>query len=137
MWVIESAELRLQLYRREREWDERQIAALERARERLKPEGLVRTMNALRRLALWARSRVLPKSALGQGLRLPSWGSRSYWSLTCITAKAASTNNLVENAIRSSCIGKKNWLFIGHPEAGQRRTHRIVPAPRQGSARLS
>jgi hypothetical protein len=29
-------------------------------------------------------------------------------------------NNLVENAIRPSAIGKKNWLFIGHPGAGQR-----------------
>jgi hypothetical protein len=29
-------------------------------------------------------------------------------------------NNLVENAIRPSCIGKKNWLFIGDPRAGQR-----------------
>jgi len=29
-------------------------------------------------------------------------------------------NNLIENAIRPSCIGKKNWLFIGHPDAGQR-----------------
>ena len=29
-------------------------------------------------------------------------------------------NNLVENAIRPSAIGKKNWLFIGHPAAGQR-----------------
>jgi hypothetical protein len=29
-------------------------------------------------------------------------------------------NNLVENAIRSSAIGKKNWLFIGHLAAGQR-----------------
>jgi len=29
-------------------------------------------------------------------------------------------NNLVENAIRPSAIGKKNWLFIGHPDAGQR-----------------
>ncbi len=29
-------------------------------------------------------------------------------------------NNLVENAIRPSAIGKKNWLFIGHPSAGQR-----------------
>ena len=28
-------------------------------------------------------------------------------------------NNLVENAIRPSAIGKKNWLFIGHPAAGQ------------------
>lgn len=26
----------------------------------------------------------------------------------------------IKNAIRPSCIGKKNWLFIGHPEAGQR-----------------
>jgi transposase len=29
-------------------------------------------------------------------------------------------NNLVENAIRPTAIGKKNWLFIGHPEAGDR-----------------
>jgi hypothetical protein len=28
--------------------------------------------------------------------------------------------NLIENAIRPSAIGKKNWLFIGHPDAGQR-----------------
>jgi hypothetical protein len=27
-------------------------------------------------------------------------------------------NNLVENAIRPFPIGKKNWLFIGHPVAG-------------------
>ncbi len=29
-------------------------------------------------------------------------------------------HNLVENAIRPSAIGKRNWLFIGHPTAGQR-----------------
>jgi hypothetical protein len=29
-------------------------------------------------------------------------------------------NNLVEKAIRPSAAGKKNWLFIGHPEAGWR-----------------
>ena len=29
-------------------------------------------------------------------------------------------NNLVENAIRPTAVGKKNWLFIGHPDAGQR-----------------
>lgn len=28
--------------------------------------------------------------------------------------------NLVENAIRPTAVGKKNWLFIGHPQAGQR-----------------
>jgi transposase len=29
-------------------------------------------------------------------------------------------NNLVENAIRPTVIGKKNWLFIGDADAGQR-----------------
>ncbi len=29
-------------------------------------------------------------------------------------------NNEVENAIRPTAVGKKNWLFIGHPKAGQR-----------------
>jgi hypothetical protein len=29
-------------------------------------------------------------------------------------------NNLIENAIRPRALGKKNWLFVGHPEAGER-----------------
>ncbi|HEX7860806.1 MAG TPA: transposase [Verrucomicrobiae bacterium] len=29
-------------------------------------------------------------------------------------------NNLVENAIRPTALGKKNWLFIGEAGAGQR-----------------
>ena len=29
-------------------------------------------------------------------------------------------NNLVENAIRPTAVGKKNYLFFGHPEAGER-----------------
>ena len=29
-------------------------------------------------------------------------------------------NNGVENAIRPTALGKKNWMFIGHPEAGDR-----------------
>jgi transposase len=31
-------------------------------------------------------------------------------------------NNLIENAIRPSALGKKNWLFVGHPTAGERST---------------
>lgn len=48
-------------------------------------------------------------------------------------------NNLTENAIRPSAIGKKNWLFIGSPEAGETcaiiytiietcRRHQVEPA---------
>jgi len=29
-------------------------------------------------------------------------------------------NNLVENAIRPTALGKKNWLFVGEAGAGQR-----------------
>ena len=29
-------------------------------------------------------------------------------------------NNGVENAIRPTAVGKKNWLFVDHAEAGQR-----------------
>jgi len=29
-------------------------------------------------------------------------------------------NNLVENAIRPTALGKKNWLFVGEAEAGER-----------------
>lgn len=28
-------------------------------------------------------------------------------------------NNRVENAIRPTAVGKNNWLFIGHPDAGE------------------
>jgi len=43
-------------------------------------------------------------------------------ALTCFIADGdlEIDNNLIENAIRPSALGKKNWLFVGHPEAGER-----------------
>ena len=29
-------------------------------------------------------------------------------------------SNSTENAIRGSAVGKKNYLFVGHPDAGER-----------------
>jgi len=29
-------------------------------------------------------------------------------------------NNLIENSIRPTAVGRKRWLFIGHPDAGWR-----------------
>jgi len=118
---IAQAALRLigRMYRREREWDEQKLIPEQRARERAKPEGLARTMDSLKRLALWARQRVRPKSPLGKacdyllGQWAPLHAHLHY-------GESRLDNNLVENAIRPSCIGKKNWLFIGHPDAGQR-----------------
>ena len=118
---ITKAVLRLigRMYRREREWDNQKLEAWQRARERAKPEGLARTMQALKRLAIRVRQQVLPKSKLGQACDylLNQWEPLSNHLRY---GESRLDNNLVENAIRPSCIGKKNWLFIGHPDAGQR-----------------
>jgi transposase len=29
-------------------------------------------------------------------------------------------NNLIENSIRPTAVGRRRWLFIGHPQAGWR-----------------
>lgn len=118
---VAKAALRMiaRMYRREREWDEQKLEPLQRLAERLKPEGIVRTMASLKRLAGWARQRVRPKSPLGKACDylLGQWEPLvSHLRF----GQSRLDNNLVENAIRPSCIGKKNWLFIGHPDAGQR-----------------
>ena len=62
---------------------------------------------------------ILPKSPLGQALRY----ARGQWPSMQVYLKHGEVeidNNLVENAIRPSAVGKKNHLFIGHPEAGER-----------------
>lgn len=118
---IVTAMLRLigRLYRRERDWDAAELSPGQRAIERAKPEGLARTLGAIRTLALRTRQRVLPKSLLGKACSylLNQWEPLSAHANLGITKL---DNNLVENAIRPSCIGKKNWMFFGHPDAGQR-----------------
>ena len=65
------------------------------------------------------RQDCLPKSPLGKAcdysLRL--WG---YLSTYLSHGRVQIDNNAMENAIRPTAIGKKNWLFVGHPEAGKR-----------------
>lgn len=106
------------MYLRERSWDEQQLVPAQRAKARAEPEGLARTTASLRRLDVWARSRALPKSTLGKACDylLSRWAPLS----AHLHLGESLDNNLVENAVRPSCIGKKNWLFIGHPNAGQR-----------------
>lgn len=118
---IATAFLRMiaRMYGRERDWDEQKLTPEQRAIERSKPEGLARTMASLKRLALWTRERVLPKSRLGKACNylLHQWAPLSAHLRHGHTRL---DTNLVENAIRPSCVGKKNFLFIGHPDAGQR-----------------
>jgi len=105
-----------QLYRLERQWDEAEVGA---GRAALRQKHFARPLYWLRKLAVALRARVLPKSGLGRACAylLDHWEP-----LTAHLRYSESRldNNLVENAIRPSAIGKKNWLFIGHPDAGQR-----------------
>jgi transposase len=78
---------------------------------------LMRIQQALVRIK--ARGRHLPQSLLGQAIdyTLGQWSTLE----TYLTdGRVEIDNNRVENAIRPTAVGKKNWLFIGEEEAGQR-----------------
>src|SRR6202047_3676184 len=66
-----------------------------------------------------ATRRILPQSSLGQAISyaLGQWESLAVY-LQDGTIEI--DNNLVENAIRPTALGKKNWLFFGDAQAGQR-----------------
>jgi len=62
---------------------------------------------------------LLPQSPLGKAVRyaLAEWKSVQNHLRD---GRLEIDNNLTENAIRPSAVGKKNYLFIGHPDAGWR-----------------
>jgi transposase len=76
-------------------------------------------LERLHRAMTVVRRRVLPKSLLGQAIdyTLARWETLTRY---VDDGRLEIDNNLCENAIRPTAIGKKNFLFIGHPEAGWR-----------------
>jgi transposase len=73
----------------------------------------------LRRAMELIRRRTLPQGLLGQAI---DYALKRWEALTRFVDDGLLEidNNLIENSIRPSAIGKKNFLFIGHPEAGDR-----------------
>ena len=63
--------------------------------------------------------RHLPASSFGQAISytLSNWESLIKY---VGNGRVEIDNNGVENAIRPTAIGKKNWLFFGDADAGQR-----------------
>ena len=105
------------LYECEACWDENKLNAAQRQRHRRK--HYPRRLYWLKKLATGIRERMPPKSGLAKACDY----LLRYWDALAAHVDHGETrldNNLVENAIRPSAIGKKNWLFIGHPDAGQR-----------------
>ena len=68
----------------------------------------------------WKRKgRHFPTSQMGKAVNY----TLSVWDGLCVfleDGRIEIDNNAVENAIRPTAVGKKNWLFIGDAEAGER-----------------
>lgn len=78
---------------------------------------LVERIGAL--LRRWKqRHTFLPRSLMGRAIdyTLTLW---SHLQVYLEDGRVQIDNNLVENAIRPTAIGKKNWLFIGDADAGE------------------
>lgn len=119
-----------QLYHYESAW--RPIGPALRAARRQGHFGL--TLALLKKTAQRLQILSLPRSLLGQACAylLGHWAP-----LTAHLAHGLTQldTNAVENAIRPSKLGAKNWLFIGHPAAGDRAAviySLIVSAQRRG-----
>jgi len=76
-----------------------------------------RLKKAIDKLAL--RRSILPKSKLGKAI---SYAINQWPNLETYLGdgRVEICNNLVENAIRPTKLGAKNWLFIGNEESGQK-----------------
>jgi transposase len=104
------------LYRFEAQWDEANVGE---ERAALRQKHFARPLYWLRRVVEGLNRQTLPQSNLGKACAY----LLNHWEVLVAHQQHGFTrldNNLVENAIRPSAIGKKNWLFIGHPDAGQR-----------------
>ena len=69
--------------------------------------------------ALKAHAHFLPQSSLGKAV---SYFLNEYTAMVGYLrdGRFEVDNNLVENDVRPSAVGRKRWLFIGHPDAGWR-----------------
>jgi transposase len=84
-----------------------------------KQVGALEIWETLQERAEALRPTVLPKSTLGEAI---SYFLNEYQFLIAYLqdGRFEIDNNLVENAIRPTAVGRKRWLFIGHPQAGWR-----------------
>ena len=106
-----------QLYQLERELKD--CSPQQRREGRLKHAPAIWRAMKRRAEAIRADPRVLPKSTLGKAVR---YLLHEYTALVGYLrdGRFEIDSNLVENDVRPSAVGKKRWLFLGHPEAGWR-----------------
>ena len=113
-WFIHQIAL---LYTVEKKAREAKLGSVLRQRERAVTSRM--SLARLKRACLHMVSRVRPTSLLGQAISysLSQWGALEVYR---DRGEIEIDNNQVENSIRPTAVGKKNWLFIGAPEAGSK-----------------
>ena len=106
-----------QLYRLERELKD--ASPEQRRKGRLQKAPAIWLAMKRRAEVIRADPRVLPKSTLGKAVR---YLLNEYTALVGYLrdGRFEIDSNLVENDVRPSAVGKRRWLFIGHPDAGWR-----------------
>ena len=113
IWFI--AQIR-KLYRIETE--SREMAAADRKKHR-EEKGARAIWEEMKSKALELQPRLLPQSSLGKAIK---YFLDEYEALLGYLrdGKFEIDNNLCENSIRPIAVGRKRWLFLGHPNAGWR-----------------
>jgi hypothetical protein len=106
-----------QLYQLERELKD--ASPEQRRKGRLQKAPAIWLAMKRRAEMIRADPRVLPKSTLGKAVR---YLLNEYTALVGYLrdGRFEIDSNLVENDVRPSAVGKRRWLFIGHPDAGWR-----------------
>ena len=105
------------LYQLEAQWDEQKVGE---QRAALRQEQFAQPLAELKTFAQeLLAGPVLPQSGFGKACAY----LLGHWAPLTAHLQHSQTKldtNAIENAIRPSAVGKKNWLFIGHPLAGDR-----------------
>ena len=106
-----------QLYAIERQAKQEELSA-----EQVKKLRLDKSLPIINKLGKWIFQEIkstLPKSQIGKAMTYAyaRWDALSAY---LYDGNLQIDNNLVENAIRPCCLGRKNYLFAGSHEAAQR-----------------
>ena len=106
------------LYHYEKQWKAKGQTS-SKLRAALRQSHYTQTLRLLKNAVQKLLHRARPKSRLGLACQYLI-GQWKPLTVALLRGETELDNNLIENAIRPSAIGKKNFLFIGHPDAGQR-----------------
>jgi transposase len=115
-WILRQIQhlYRVEAHLREQGSGPRLRQALRASQSRPIVERLRRALVGLK-----SSGRYLPQSLMGRaiGYALSQWSTLEVY---LDEGRVEIDNNLVENAIRPTALGKKNWLFVGEAAVGER-----------------